>query len=67
VHLVPWLLSGISVSLCPCLQVIRQEGFKALWTGYASSVLRDAPFASIYFFSYEYCKARTVEQRVLCY
>eukprot|EP01104_Vermistella_antarctica_P015729 TRINITY_DN5231_c0_g1_i2.p1 TRINITY_DN5231_c0_g1~~TRINITY_DN5231_c0_g1_i2.p1 ORF type:complete len:461 (+),score=56.68 TRINITY_DN5231_c0_g1_i2:306-1688(+) len=36
--------------------IVHSEGIGGLWTGYASSLMRDVPFASIYFTSYEYCK-----------
>jgi len=37
-------------------QIFHQNGLKAFWSGYGVTLLRDAPFASIYFVSYEVLK-----------
>ena len=36
---------------------MKEEGIKGLWTGYSISVMRDAPFAAVYFLSYEVLKS----------
>eukprot|EP01087_Luapelamoeba_hula_P020954 TRINITY_DN7234_c0_g1_i4.p1 TRINITY_DN7234_c0_g1~~TRINITY_DN7234_c0_g1_i4.p1 ORF type:complete len:382 (+),score=60.10 TRINITY_DN7234_c0_g1_i4:37-1182(+) len=36
--------------------LLKTEGVGGLWTGYSITVLRDAPFAAIYFLSYEMLK-----------
>ena len=37
--------------------LLKEEGIKGLWTGYSISVMRDAPFAAVYFLSYEVLKS----------
>jgi solute carrier family 25 iron transporter 28/37 len=37
--------------------LIKTEGIRGLWTGYTISALRDVPFASIYFVTYELIKS----------
>lgn len=44
-------------------QVIGMEGFRGLWSGYGVTLLRDAPFAAIYFTSYETMK--TLQQKAI--
>lgn len=36
--------------------VLQQQGLKGFWSGYSVTLLRDAPFAAIYFTSYEALK-----------
>ena len=35
---------------------IQNEGIKGLFKGYSATILRDAPFAGIYVWSYEHSK-----------
>lgn len=37
--------------------LLREEGIKGLWTGYSISLMRDVPFAAVYFLSYEVLKS----------
>lgn len=37
-------------------KMIRFEGVRSLWAGYFVTLMRDAPFAAVYFLSYEYGK-----------
>ena len=36
--------------------MIRFEGVRSLWAGYFVTLMRDVPFAAVYFLSYEYGK-----------
>ncbi|KAL6059475.1 Mitochondrial carrier [Balamuthia mandrillaris] len=40
--------------------LIKTEGWRGLWTGYSIAVLRDVPFAAIYFLSYELLKEQQI-------
>ncbi|KAI8967296.1 hypothetical protein BDF20DRAFT_829811 [Mycotypha africana] len=41
--------------------IINQDGFRGLFAGYGATFIRDAPFAGIYLFFYEGCKASANE------
>lgn len=43
-------------------KIVRTEGLRSLFAGYSVTLMRDAPFAAIYFLSYESMKE--AQQRV---
>ena len=38
------------------VRVTKVEGVRALWAGLGATILRDVPFAAVYFFAYEWSK-----------
>lgn len=46
----------LSSSLEMFSHVVKTEGLSSLWSGYRVTLLRDAPFAALYFFNYEIFK-----------
>jgi len=45
------------------LEIIHQEGIRALWRGHTATILRVFPYAGIQFMTFDYCKKMILSKR----
>ena len=55
---------GPACSKSPLVELIKNEGPKALWKGLGANMIRVAPYGAINFFVYDYCKQQYKKFRV---